>query len=156
MRYDRASINLTHALESHNDSLIVAAFPAIVRQAPTVFRGTLSRQYAARYARLELAQRLYAKRKYADAEQWLLTFRDGEYHTSTTVVALWLGKVYEAMGDPKRAAAEYSKAAAWWANADSFLQPSRQEALAGLRRTGGVPGPNSRRRPISAGRIPVR
>ena len=153
MRYARASINLTHALELHNDSLILAEFPTIIRQAPASI-GNIP-DYAAQYARLVLAQRLYARGKYADAEKWLLTFRDQEYHPNT-VVALWLGKVYEGMGDSKRAAAEYSKAAAWWANADSFLQPRRQEALAGLWRTGGEPDPSTRRRPITAGRARVR
>ena len=41
------------------------------------------------------------------------------------------------MGDPKRAADEYAKAAAWWKNADPEIQPYRSEALEGLRRTDG-------------------
>jgi hypothetical protein len=51
-----------------------------------------------------LAQRLYAKGDYRVAERFLRSFSSVEYYPSPAAVALWLGKVYEGMGDRKRAA----------------------------------------------------
>jgi serine/threonine-protein kinase len=129
----RTALRFLRALESRDDSVIMSVFPEAIRQSPV----SMGPAHPANFARMELAQRHYARRNYREAERYLLSFRDPEYHQASTVVALWLGKVYEAMGDPKRAADEYAKAAAWWKNADPEIQPHRREALEGLRRTAG-------------------
>jgi len=114
--------------------MVLMIFPKAVRDYPAPFGLAGMPSYL---ARLELAQRLYAKRDYPGAERVLRSFSSAEYFLFPAAVALWLGKVYEAMGDKKRAAEEYSKVAAWWKNADPVLQPKRQEALDGLTRTAG-------------------
>jgi hypothetical protein len=134
VRTNRVELRLLRALEVSDEAVVLKVFPEAVRDYPAPFGLGGSPSYL---ARLELAQRLYVKGDYAGAERFLRGFSSAEYYLAPAAVALWLGKVYEAMGDRERAAEQYGKAAAWWKNADPVLQPKRQEAVDGLRRTAG-------------------
>jgi tetratricopeptide (TPR) repeat protein len=134
VRTKRVVLRLLRALEVNDEAIVLKVFPTAVRDYPAPFGLAGTPSYL---ARLELAQRLYAKRDYPGAERVLRSFSSAEYFLFPAAVALWLGKVYEGMGDRKRAAEEYGKVAAWWKNADPVLLPKRQEALDGLRRTAG-------------------
>lgn len=91
------------------------------------------------FGRLEMARRLYARGDYDGAERYLKSFTASQYYPSPTIIALWLGRVYEAKRDRRRAAEEYGKVARWWKDADPFLQPLREEALEALRRVTAEP-----------------
>jgi tetratricopeptide (TPR) repeat protein len=134
VRLRRVELRLLRALEANDKRIVLKVFPQGIRDYPAPFSLAGTPSY---FARLELAQRLYTKGDYAGAERLLRSFSNAEYYPSPAAIALWLGKVYEGMGDRRRAAEEYDKVAAWWKNADPVLQPKRQEALDGLRRTAG-------------------
>jgi tetratricopeptide (TPR) repeat protein len=134
VRVHRMNLRLLRALDAKDDAMVLRVFPEGVREYPAPWSLAGTPSY---FARLELAQRLYAKGDYQGAARFLRSFSSAEYYPAPAAIALWLGKVYEGMGERKRAAEEYGKVAAWWKEADPVLQPKRQEALDGLRRTAG-------------------
>jgi serine/threonine-protein kinase len=136
IRDGRVVVRLLRALEVNDQTMMLEVLPKAVKDYSAPWSLASSISYL---ARLEWAQRLSAKGDYPAAERVLRSFSSAEYYPCPGGVALLLGKVYEELGDRSRAAEEYGKVAAWWKNADLALQPRRQEALDGLRRTAGEP-----------------
>jgi tetratricopeptide (TPR) repeat protein len=73
-----------------------------------------------------------------DAVRYFRSFKAYDYFY-TSQAELYLGRIYEALGQPDEAVEHYDRFVTWWQYADPPLQPLWEEGREALARLSGEP-----------------